>query len=161
MSFNLFKNNVIYELFTYKYIVSRVFATSPGDLVWHDGDHSFCGCGCGWAPVRGYEEMQGHRAEHIGVIDSQGKATVRESRLLKEVLWLVDLEARSASARGWVSVPGSFVGISFGYTLAIASECQKSAKTSPLLRLGLTQVRACLFFFLPLSVIYIISVIYL
>ena len=46
------------------------------------------------------EERQGSRAEQIGVNDSQGKAMVRERRLLKEELGPVDQEARSANARG-------------------------------------------------------------
>ena len=71
-----------------------------------------------------------------------------------------DSQGKWPSERGWVSVPDSCVGISFGYTLARATECQKSAKISPFLRLGLTQVRACLFF-LPLSLMYVISVEYL
>ena len=148
--------------------------------MWHDGGHSFCGCG--WAPVRWFlclfrrkthkkrlcarfptrleenKERQGLRAvnrEELATISEKWRSE-RGGRLSEE-LGLVDPEARSASARRWVSVPGSCVGISFEYTLVIATECQKSAKTSLFLRLGLTQVHACLFF-LPLSVI---SVIYL
>ena len=105
--------------------------------------------------------------EQRGVNDSQGKATVREKQLLEEELGPVDLEAESVSTRGWVSVPGRWVKISLGYTLAIATEPQKHIharkvlKTSPFLRLGPTQVRSCLFFFLLLSDIYDISVTYL
>ena len=73
---------------------------------------------------------QGHRAEQKGVSDSQGKATVREKQLLKEELGLVDPEAGSASARGWISVPSSCVGISFGYTPTIATDAQKSQKSA-------------------------------
>ena len=49
----------------------------------------------------------------------------------------------------------------FECTPVTGSEAQnatKMPKASPFLRLGLTQVRACLFFFLPLSVIYVVSV---
>ena len=58
-------------------------------------------------------KRQGTRTEQRGVSDSQGKVTVRERWLLREELGPVDREARSASVRGWVSVPGSSVGISF------------------------------------------------
>ena len=108
------------------------------------------------------EEKQGPRA-----VNREELATVRERRRLErgscwsELLGLVDPEARSDSSRGFVSILDSCVRISFGYTLATATECQKSTKTSPFLRLELTQVRACLFFFLPLSAIYVISVVYL
>ena len=159
--------------------------------MWHDSGHSFCGCGCGWAPVRGFlglflneihkkgrrgrfttkleedEEKQGLKAGLIGLSGSQGKATVREGQLLKEEFGLVDPEVGSPSARGGVSVPGCREGISLGYTLTIVTEPQmhrnvwKVTKTYPFLRLGLTQMRSCLFFFFPPSVIYDISAAYL
>ena len=92
---------------------------------------------------------------------SQGKVTVRKRRLPSEELRPVNLEAWSANARGWVSVPGGCVGILLGYTLTI-SRCTenhtKVSQTSPFLRLELTQVRACLFFFSStLSVVYVVS----
>ena len=37
---------------------------------------------------------------------------------------------------------------------------QKGAQISPFLRLELTQVRACLFFFLPLTVVYVVSCVF-
>ena len=61
----------------------------------------------------------------------------RERRLLKEDLGPVDSEARSANARGGVSVSGSCVGIMFEYTLMTDTEAQnarKVPKTSPFLR---------------------------
>ena len=70
--------------------------------------------------------------EQRRVSDRQGKVTVRERQLLKKELGLVGPEAGSAS------VPGSCVGISFGYTLAIATDaqkCQKSVKNFYLLTL--------------------------
>ena len=88
-------------------------------------------------------------------------ATVRERwRSERGGCWSEELELVDPEAR-WVSVPGNWVEISFGYTLAIATECHNSAKTFPFLRLGLTQVCSCLLFFLPLSVIYFIYVVYL
>ena len=55
------------------------------------------------------------------------------------------------------------MGILFEYTIMTHTEAQnakkKVPKTSPFLRLELTQVCACLFFFLPLSVIYVESVV--
>ena len=135
-------------------------------------------CVCGWVPVRGFlyllwreihtkglrtkfptrpeedEERQGPRAGNR----SRRKATVRERRLLNEELGPVDPEAGSASARGWVRVLGSCVGI-FEYTLATdrSIECWESDQTFPFLHLDLTQVRACLFFSSTLSVVYVVS----
>ena len=138
--------------------------------LWHDGGHSFCGSG--WAPVRGFLCLFWHVAHTKGLrmrfptkpeedekrhspwaVNREELVTVRErwrserGGCWNEELRLVDPEARSASVRGWVRVPGSCEGISFGYTLVIATECQKRAKTSLFLHLGLTQVRACLSFF--------------
>ena len=102
--------------------------------------------------------------QNIGVSDSQGKATVRERELLKEQLAPEVPEAELDSSRGWASVPGSCAGISLEYTLVIvtdAQRCQKVPKTTPFLRLWLIQARACLFFFLPLTVIYVMTVAHL
>ena len=67
----------------------------------------------------------------------------------------VDSEVGLANVRGWVSVPGGFVGISLEYTLVLALRCTESytklSQTSPFLRLELTQVRVYLFTFLPPS----------
>ena len=93
------------------------------------------------------EERKGPGAEQKGISGSQGKVTVRERQLLKKDQRPVDQEARSPSARGRVIVPGYCVGISSGDTLAIATECR--------------EVRSYLFFFLPLSIIYVRSVAYL
>ena len=139
----------------------------------------FCGCVRGWAPVRGFPcllwsethtkglcarfptrpEEDEERKVPERVNNSRRKETVREMRLHSEESGPVDPEARSVSARGWVSVPSSCVGI-FDYMLATDTEAQtakKMPKTSPFLRLGLTQVRVCFFFFLQLSVIYVVS----
>ena len=107
---------------------------------------------CGWVPVREFlclfwresytkglhtrfptrleedKEKQGPRA----VNRSQKKAMVREKWLLSEKLGPVDSEARSANARGWVSVPGSCVGI-FKYMLETAPEAQNAGKMPKLL----------------------------
>ena len=101
-------------------------------------------------------------AESLGprrVNDSRWMATVRERRLLNEEFGPVDPDAESASARGWVSVPGSCMGI-FEYMLVTDTEEQntrKEPKTSPFLRFWLTQFCACLFFFPPLTVVYFVS----
>ena len=67
----------------------------------------------------------------------------------------VDSEAGLANVRGWVSVPGGFVGISLEYTLAIAHRCTESytkvSKTSLFFRLELKQACVCLLSFLPPS----------
>ena len=141
-------------------------------------------CGCEWAPVRGFpcllwrkthtegfrarfptrseedEERQGHRVEQRGVSDSQGKVTVRERRLLKEELGPVDPEARSANTRGWVSVPGSCLGILFEYTLVTVTECQKSVKNFSLLTLR-ANPSSCLFVLLSPTLGYICYICYM
>ena len=81
----------------------------------------------------------------------QNKAVGRR----EQALGPVDLELGLANVRGWVSVPGGFLGISLEYTLALAHRYTESyvkvSQTSPFLRLELTQVRVCLFSFLPPS----------
>ena len=86
-------------------------------------------------PTRPEEDelRQGPRAGQIRVSDSQEKVTVRVRRLLKEELGPVDSEARSANARGWVSVPGSCWGILFGNTLVTDTEAQNTRKVPKLL----------------------------
>ena len=73
----------------------------------------------------------------------------------EQELGLVDSEAGLANVRGWVSVPGGFVGISLEYTLALAHRCTESyakvSQTSHFLRLELTQAHVCLFSLLPPS----------
>ena len=78
----------------------------------------------------------------------------------------VDPKAGFVNVRGWVSVPGDCVGISFGYMLTIAHICTESytkvSQTSPFLRLELTQIRACWFFFSStLSVVYVVSCVFI
>ena len=81
--------------------------------------------------------------------------TGRSAGESRRLLGCVDPEIGLANVRGWVSIPGDFVGISLEYTLAIACRCTESStkmsQTSPFLHLELTQVRVCLFSFLPLS----------
>ena len=79
------------------------------------------------------KKRQGPRAEQKGVIDNQQKATVSERRLLKEELWPVATEAMSANARGWVSVPGSSVGIFFLVHARDSTEAQNARKVPKLL----------------------------
>ena len=82
---------------------------------------------------------------------SLGKPTVTERRLLGPM----DPEAGLANVRGWVKVPGGFVGIPLDYTLTIAhrftESYSKMSQNSPFLRLELTQIRVCLFSFPPPS----------
>ena len=128
---------------------------SLGIAAWNCGTMAgirFCGCGYRWASVRRFlclfchethtkglrawfptrpeeeEDWQGPRADQKEVSDIQGKVTVREIQQLKKKLGPVVWEAWSSNVRGWVRVPGSCVGISSGDTLAIATECRKSAK---------------------------------
>ena len=107
-------------------------------------------------------KVPGQSTGQKGVSDSQRKATVRERRLLSEELGPVDPKARSGRARAWASVSGSCVGI-FVWVHARdrhrSTECRKSAKNFSL-RLGLTQVRACLFFCLLLLVVYVVSYVF-
>ena len=59
----------------------------------------------------------------------EAEQSSRQKRIVKrreQELGPVDLEAGLAYVRGWVSVPGGFVGISFEYTLAIAHRCTES-----------------------------------
>ena len=151
--------------------------------MWHNGGHSLCRCGCRWVPVRGFVCLFWHeihtkdlrvrfpmrpeedeRRQDPRAVNREDLVIVRERQLMKEELGLVDPEAGLTSARRWVSVPGSCVRISLRYSLVIATDAQKSQKsvqTSPFLGLRLTQVLACLFFFLPLLIIYVISFVYL
>ena len=87
----------------------------------------------------------------------RGKVTVRDRRVLSEEVGPVDPEAGLANMRGWVSVPGGCVGISPGYTLAIAHRCTRKPHKSVinffLLVLG-ANLTPCLFvllFFHPLG----------
>ena len=150
--------------------------------MWHDVGHSFCGCGCGWVPVREFlclfwcethtkglrarfptkteddEERQSPKA----VNRSWGKVAIKERWLPSEELGPMDPDTGLVSAKEWVSVPDSCVGI-FEYTLVTDTDAQnarKVPKTSPFLHSGLTQVRACLFCFLPLSVVYVVSCVF-
>ena len=100
-------------------------------------------------------------SEQRGVSNSQGKVTVRERQVLREDLGPVDPKGSSGNVGEWVSVHDNSVGISLGYTFARATKSQmhwnarRVPKPSPFLRLDLTKICASLFFFLPLSVIYV------
>ena len=109
--------------------------------------------GFGWVPVRGsfgpfWQENHSKglcarfpaRPEDGGRQGSQkkkavnrirGKVTVWERQMLSKELGPVDPEARMANVRGWVSVPGGCMGISLGYTLAIAHRCTDSYRKLP------------------------------
>ena len=81
-------------------------------------------------------------------VDRTGQLAGKSRRLLG----CVDPDAGLANLRGWVSIPGDFVGISLEYTLAIAHRMQgKCHKLPPFLRSELTQVLVCLSSFLPPS----------
>ena len=124
------------------------------------GGIRFCGCGCGWVSVRGslrplwhethacaWNFLQDRKMTREGksprqwtkessqqkkaVNRSRGKALVRERRLLSEEQWPVDPEAWLANVWRWVSVPGGCLGISLGYTLAIAHRCTESYRKVP------------------------------
>ena len=140
--------------------------------------HSFCRCG--WVLVRGFlcpfwcethtkglrarfptrpedeEERQGPRAVNSrNELEQSGKGYNQRKAAAK---WGV----RTWGPRGRVSIPGSCVGI-FKYMLVTDTEAKNAKdvpKTPPFLCLGLTQIRACLFFFLPLLVVYVVSCVF-
>ena len=144
----------------------------------------FCGCGC--LPVRGPlclfwrepptksvhvrlptkpEEDEGRAVpERAEETNQQNRVVSRREQSIEvegsRLLGPVDPEARLANVRGWVSVLCVFVGISLEYTLAIAHRCTESyakvSETSLFLHLELTQVRVCLFSFLPPPVVYVV-----
>ena len=147
--------------------------------MWNDGWHSFLWVWM-WGPIRGslglfwrethtkglharfltrLEDDEGRKVpELIRAVSRREKSTEvggsrqsREERRLREP---VDSVARFAHVKGWVSVPGGFVGILLEYTLAIAyksTKCQESVTNFSLL------ARDCLFFFSStLSVVYVV-----
>ena len=87
------------------------------------------------------KEAEQRSGQNKAVDRSEQSSEVEGSRPLGSV----DPDARLANMRGWVSIPGDFLGISFKYTLAIAH--RKVLQISPFLRLELTQARGYLFFF--------------
>ena len=103
-------------------------------------------------PMR-LEEVERRKVpERNRVVDITGLSTeVWGSRMLG----CVDPEAGLANVRGWVSIPGDFVGILLEYTLALAHRCTESyakeSQTYPFLRLEQTQVRVCSLFFHPIG----------
>ena len=97
-----------------------------------------------------YYDSAVHRFNHYTTrTPSQEKVTVRERWPLSEKLGPVGPEARSASATGWVSAPGSCVEI-FVWVHARdrhrSTECKKSAKNFSLLMLRAKSVLVCSFF---------------
>ena len=95
---------------------------------------------------------------------SQEKEAEQRSRQKRAGVRTCGLRSGLANVKGWVGVPRGFVGISLEYTLALVHRCTESyakvTQTSPYLRLELTQVRVCLFSFLPPSryVVFCVSV---
>ena len=92
---------------------------------------------------RGKEGSRENRRRQNRDVDWTGQSTeVEGSRQLREerrLLGPVDSVAGLANVRGWVSIPGNFVGISLELTLALAhgfTECQESVKNFALLTLG-------------------------
>ena len=144
-------------------------------------------CGCDWAQVRGIlcrtkvlctrfptrpeedKERQGPRAvkrrerskRQSGKGDGQRKAAAGRGAGTCGPRGRVSQRERM-SQRSWY-LCGDFVRVH----ARDSTEAQNTSKvpppkkkqTSPFLRLGLTQVRACLFSFLPLSIIYVASVV--
>ena len=86
---------------------------------------------------------------------SRGKATFEQ----REELGPVDLEARSVKARGWVSIPGGFVGI-FAWIHALdnshmSRKLHKSVANFSLLALW-PNPSPCFFFLLFLCMLYLV-----
>ena len=116
---------------------------------------------------KGKVPEQNRRKQSTEEESSQQERAVNRSqqnRALKRIeleLGSVDSEAGLVNVRGWVIVPGGFVGILLEYTLAIAHRCTESytkvSQTSPFLRLALTQVRVYLFSFLTQVRVYLFS----
>ena len=100
---------------------------------------------------RGKARSQGRKQKkavnRTGQSAEGGSPQKRTLKRREQELGPVDSEVGLANVRGWVNVTDGCVGISLEYTLAIAHSYTKVSQTSPFLRLELTQVRACLFFF--------------
>ena len=149
----------------------------------------FCRCGCEWAPVRGFIRLLWSAAHTKGLRvrfptrpeeneDWQSPGAVRKRKKLATVkerlqsegggcwrrtcdLWIQRLGRRVREDKSaFLVAVGKFRSDIRWRESQMQRGWQKSAK-NPFLRLGLTQVRSCWFFFLPLSVIYVISVVYL
>ena len=157
-----------------------------GALVWHDGE-AFVSVGVGerqsedffcllWTethtrslcarfPTR--PEKDEERQGLMAINRKKELATVKERRWSQKSgcwarSWDLWTQRPGQRAREDVSVPSSCVVILFEYMHVSDTETQnvsKVLKTSAFLRLGQTQVHACLFFFLPLSIIYVASVV--
>ena len=138
--------------------------------MWNDLGYSLCGRG--WVPIRGshflfwsenpHKELAreisyeiGRRRGKEGPRAEQKSGQTRAVGRREQELGPAESEAGLANVRGWVSVPGGFVGISLEYTLTLAHRCREShakvLQTSPFLCLELTQVRVYLFSFIPSS----------
>ena len=99
---------------------------------------------------RGRSQKRRNQSTEQGSRQKLEEADGRERWLLGPA----DPEVRLANVREWVSFPNDFVGILLEYMRAIAhrrTECLESVTNFSFLRLELTQVRACLFSFLPLG----------
>ena len=102
------------------------------------------------------ERRQDCRTEETS---QQNRAVSRRERELEPV----DSEAGLANVRGWVNVPGGFVGISLEYTLALAHRCTDSyakvSQTSPFSLLDLGAYPSpclCVLFSSTISVVYVV-----
>ena len=104
--------------------------------------------------VKRSQNTEETRAEN-GEADSREKETEQTSRQKRAGTRTCGLRSGLANMRGWVSVPSGFVEISVKYILMLAHRCtenyDKVSKTSPFLRLELSQVCICLISFLPPS----------
>ena len=100
---------------------------------------------------------KGPRAEQRNWQKRPGQRTGQSAGESRRLLGSMDSEAGLANVRGWVSIPGGFVGISLEYTLVLAHRCTvsytKVLQTSPFLRLELTRFLFFLFSFLPPSLL--------
>ena len=76
-----------------------------------------------------------------------GEADSRERQLLESV----DSDVGLTNIRGWVSIPGDFVGVSRIHARDSSQNDRKVSQISPFLHLELIQVHVCLFSFLPPS----------
>ena len=158
-----------------------VLADQPSNILWHDGWHSFLwlwvsasqrialsvlvqnphkelACAISNEPGRrqGKTKSQGSQ-QKPEKSNSQRKAAAEQGTRICGPKGRVTQHERMSQYSRWLC--RNFAQI-HTHDSQMHRKPQKSAQTSPFLCLGLTQVRACLFFFLPLSVVYVISCVF-
>ena len=102
--------------------------------VWHNVGHLLRGCGCqsedpfvlarnpykracAWDLLQDWKRTrEGRSQSRRDQGREQNRAVGRREQELEPVNW----NAKLAYGRGWVSIPGDFVGVSLEYTLTIA-----------------------------------------